>query len=232
MRLPIFFGVDAAVAYALQCLRERRHAFREQGMLDPVDWLEPSILANILGLEYEIVPTIHMANRRGDDVPVGLLDLSRGSIVVSEERGPEVARFTGAHELCHYLYHQGKHEEHWERMYDPNRTRPRKECEADVFAGMFLMPEAMLRARIEANFDSLPIRANDNVLFFLCGNSVDPDPDKLELEYALAKAHTNFRGEHIIPLCQQFKVSVTAMAKELRRLRALSYPVTSYRADL
>ena len=232
MGLPIFLRVEDAVAYALQCLRARRRAFREQGMHDPVDWLEPSRLANTLGLEYEVVPTIHLTDRFGDDVPVGLLDPGRKHVIVSEERGQEVARFTGAHELGHYLYHQGKYQQHWERMYDPNRPRPRKEREADVFAGMFLMPEKMLRARIAANFDSLPIRVNDNVLFFLCGNSFDPDPDKLELEYALAKARTNFRGEHIIPLCQQFKVSVTAMAKELRRLRALSYPVTSYRADL
>lgn len=228
-----FLRVEDAVEYALQCLRERRYAFRKQGLHDPVDWLEPFRLAEVLGLEYKLVPTIHLANLHRDDVPVGLLDLSGKRVIVSEEHGSEVARFTGAHELCHYLLHQRKYKKHWERVFDPNRSRPPEEREADAFAGMFLMPEKMLRSRVEANFCSLPIHVNDNVLYFLSGSSFDPDdPESLELEYALAKAHTNFRGEHIIPLHQQFKVSVTAMAIELRRLKTLSYPVTSYRADL
>lgn len=238
MSLPIFMTVEAAVEYALQRLRERRRIFKEQGLHDPVDWLEPSILARMLGLEYELVPTMHLADRRGSDVPVGLLDLNRRAVVVSEHRGLSAARFTGAHELGHYLYHQGRYRKHWERVYDPTRRRSQAEREADTFAGRFLVPKKLLRARIEANFRvernfcSLPISVNDNVLFHLCGGAFEPDPDNLELEYALAKTHTNFDGEHIVPLYEQFKVSVTAIAIELRRLRVLSYPMTSYRADL
>lgn len=227
-----FLRVEDAVTHALWCLRERRHELRERGLLDPVDWLEPSILAEILGLEYELVPTIHLAERYGKDVPVGMLDLGRKHVVVSEELGPDVARFTGAHELGHYLYHQRKYRKHWERAVDSGRLRTQHEREADVFAGMFLMPKKLLRARVEANFGTWPIHINDNVLFHLCGNSIDPDPDKLELEYALAKAQMNFQREHIVPLYKQFKVSLKPMAIELQRRCAFSYPATSYRADL
>ena len=233
MKLPRFITVEAAAEYAHQLLREHRRSFRKQGLHDPVDWLKPSILTKMLGLEYNLImPTIPLEECHGRDTPVGLLDLVQKCVMVSEELGPDVVRFTWAHELGHYLYHQGKYQKHYERVFNPNRPRPLTEREADKFAALFLMPEPLLRDRIEANFCSLPIYVNDNVLFHLCGSSPDLDSDKLELEYALAKAHTNFRGEHIIPLHQQFKVSVTAMAIRLRELRAISYPMTSYRTDL
>ena len=232
MALLSFIDVESAVEHAHALLWERRHEFRERGLGDLVDWLDPPILAEMLGLKYELVPNIYVAERFTSDAPVGLLDLNESRVVVSEELGPEVARFTGAHELGHYLYHRSKLRQHWERAFDPNRRRPKSEREADLFSATFLMPQRLLLQRIGDSFGPLPLPATDNVQFHLCPHSTDVDADNLDLEYALARARRNFMGMSVVPLHQQFKVSVTAMAIRLEQLRVFSYPTTSYRTDL
>ena len=230
VELPRFFNVDAAVDYAHGLLRRRRHEFKGRGILDPVDWLSPSTLAEMLGLTYEVIPRIDL-DREDGRVALGLLDLSKRSVLVSEEIGLEAARYTGAHELGHALYHQGRVRQHWERELDPAERDP-QEREADQFAARFLMPESLLIRRLRENFSEPPIRIDEKWLYFLLGDQIDLDPQKLDLEYALARSSRNSSYQQIIPLHQQFKVSKKAMAIRLQEIRALSYPVTSYRTDL
>ena len=227
-----FTNVEAAVNHAHVLLRERRHEFRRHGLHDPVDWLDPHMLAEMLGLKYELEPSIRVADRLTRDNPYGLLILNERRCIVSEERGPAVARYTGAHEIGHYLHHQSKLNQHWERSFDSEKPRPLLEREADLFASIFLMPPKLLLQRIEYHFAQRPLRVNDNLQFLLCPNYTDLDPAKLDLEYALARASIDFRRRHIVPLHQQFKVSVKAMAIRLQQLRVFSYPTTSYRTDL
>ncbi len=229
VELPRFFNVDAAVDYAHGLLRGRRHEFKGRGILDPVDWLSPSTLAEMLGLTYEVTPRIHL-DREDGRVALGLLDLSKRSVLVSEI-GLEAARYTGAHELGHALYHQGRVRQHWERELDPAEKDP-QERQADQFAARFLMPKRLLIRRLMENFFEPPVRIDENWLYFLLGDQFDPDPKELDLEYALAKANKNNRDQQIIPLHQQFKVSRKAMAIRLQEIGALVYPVTSYRTDL
>ena len=232
MYLPYFFNVDAAVKYLHDCIRKRRHNLRANGLTDPVEWLHPHISAEILGLSYEVVPQVRVENQTSDRNIAGLLLLNEGRIVISEEQGQDVMRFTAAHELGHYLYHQKHHRQHWERAYDPSKPRSREEREADLFAAMFLMPGSLLFRRVVESFGQPPIVVNDNVLFSLCPNQIDPDSSKLDLECALAGARKDFCGRHIVPLHQQFKVSPKAMAIRLQQLSVLTYPTTSYQTDL
>lgn len=230
VRLPRFISVDAAVDHAHRLLRERRQEFRHRGLSDPVDWLSPPTLAEMLGLTYETTPQIRFEDRADGRVAVGLLDLSKRHVLVSEERGLEVARYTGAHEIGHYLYHQVRVRQHWERELEAAQRDP-LEREADQFAARFLMPEKLLTRRLRDNFGDPPIRIDDQWLYFLLGNQTDPDPKDLDLEYALAKSNKNNYYQQIVPLHQQFKVSQMAMAIRLKELGALLYPVTSYRTD-
>lgn len=229
--LPRFINIDAAVEHARGLLRRRRHEFIDRDLVDPVEWLNPSVLCEMLGLIYKTVPKIHLADRADRRAIVGQLDLSNRSVLVSEERGPDVARYTGAHEIGHFLYHQGRVRQHWEREFEPAQKDP-QEREADQFAARFLMPEKLLIRRLTENFGSPPIRVDENWLYLLLGDQIDPDPKKLDLEYALAKANRDSHYQQIIPLHQQFKVSKQAMAIRLREIQALMYPVTSYRTDL
>lgn len=160
--LPRFIDVDAAVEYAHGLLRRRAHKFRDLGLSDPVDWLDPSTLCEILGLTYETTPKIAFADGR---VALGLLDLSKRRILVSEGRGLEVARYTGAHELGHSLYHQDRTRKHWERELDPAEGDPR-EREANQFAATFLMPRKLLIDRLSRSFFKPPIRVDENWLYF------------------------------------------------------------------
>ena len=231
VELPRFFDINAAVEYAHGLLRGRRREFRDRGLFDPVDWLSPPTLSEMLGLTYEVVPKILFADRPNGRVALGLLDLSKRSALVSEERGLEVARYTGAHELGHYLYHQRRVRRHWERGLDPAEKDP-QEREANQFAARFLMPKSLLTRRLTENFCMPPIRIDESWLYFLLGDQIDPDSKELDLEYALAKANRNTRYQQIVPLHQQFRVSKQAMAIRLQEVRALEYPVTSYRTDL
>lgn len=226
--LPHFINTDAAVKHAHGLLLERRREFRNRGLSDPVEWLSPPVLAEILGLTYETAPKI---DRSAGRPVLGLLDLSKRSILVSEERGLEVARYTGGHELGHALYHQDRVRPHWERGLDPAEKNP-QERDANEFASNFLMPRKELTRRLRASFGELPVRVDDQWLYFLLGDQTDPDPNTLDLEYALAGSSKDIRYKQIVPLHQQFKVSQTAMAIRLREIRALKYPATSYRTDL
>lgn len=228
IRLPCFFHVDAAVAFA------HRHLWRElrdRRVSDHVALLDPSILAEMLGLTYEVMPQIRLEDKVGGGTVVGLLDVGRRSILVSEERGLEVARYTGAHELGHWLYHQNKVKRHWEREFDPDTKDP-QEREADQFAARFLMPRNLLIRRLAENFGQPPIQLDDRWLYFLLGDQPDLDPKDLDVEYALAKSHRSASNDQIIPLNQQFKVSPKAMAIRLQEIGAVVHPSTSYRTDL
>ncbi len=226
--LPRFPNVDAAVGYAHRLVWSRRQEFGGRDVSDYVELLNLPALAGIFGLTYETMPTMPRANGRA---ALGLLDLSKGSVLVSEERGLEVARYTAAHEFGHLLYHQDGVRQHWERELDPAEKDPR-EREANQFAARFLMPKKLLIRRLSKHFDVPPIRMDENWLYHLLGDQADPDPKELDLEYALAKANRNSRDQQIIPLHQQFKVSKQAMAIRLQEVRALEYPVTSHRTDM
>ena len=226
--LPHFIGIDVALEYARGLLRKRVREFRNIGLSDPVDWLNLSTLSGVLGLTCETIPTLPFADGR---VALGLLDIPERSILVSEERGLEVARFTWAHELGHYLYHQDRVKRHWERGLDPAEKNP-QEREANQFASRLLMPKKLLTLRLSMYFSKPPIRVNENWLYFLLGDQTDPDPKRLDLEYALATANKSSGSEPIEPLHQQFKVSKMAMAIRLLEIGALVYPATSYRTDL
>lgn len=233
----IFLRVDWAVGHAHDRLRERRHQFRQSGLIDPVDWLNPPIIAKMLGLTYEVVPHIHLEDRLSRDAPVGLLDLVRRHVLVSEELGLEVARYTGAHEIAHYLLHQHGFEQHFERAVDPTRPRTRREREADQFAAKFLMPEKLVRDRCLQvlalpNDSGFPIKVNDQVSFLLDPNMMDEDRERLGLEFALARLGRDFSNRPIVPLHQQFKVSIKAFAIRLQEIGVFRHPVTSYSTDL
>lgn len=228
--LPPFNNIDAAVKFAHTCLwREYGSEERSDDVPFLVWMLDPSMLAKMLGLTYVPMPEMEVAGIAGHPV-AGQLDLGDRSILVSEERGPAVARFTGAHELGHFLCHRENLRWHWEREFDP-KTKDPQEQEANHFAARFLMPEGPLVLQLTQSFGQLPIQVDEHWLCFLLGDQTDPDPRELDLEYALAGSRTSADRRQITPLHQQFKVSKKAMAIRLQEVGALAYPATSYRND-
>ena len=219
-----FIDVESAVKFIQGRIWKSRRSIWGDDLPEPVDMLDPEVAAALLGWSFESVPEI--PNRNGDrHVEIaGLIDPLRRRIVVSEKLGPEVARFTVAHEIGHCLLHRPTtlHREMSMDARSPT-VRDHKEQEADRFAAEFLMSAKLLRASIEASFGmSPPIFLDENKAFWLdprdYGRLLDVEAEVLAREFAFATCGTNFRGEQIVPLYRQFKVSKKAMAIRLEEL--------------
>lgn len=158
----------------------------------------------------------------------GYVDRDRGEIVVSERLPLEVFRFTGAHELGHWLLHPGQNLFREFPLSDEERfkgTRKTEEREADLFAAEFLMPERLIRSEFEQRF-SVPA---------LIGNEVDERLASLlsmgaggyQRPSVLRKRTARYRAllaatclpingkEPYVSLAQLFRVSPIAMAIQL-----------------
>lgn len=191
--------------------------------------LDPASAARVLGVKYEIYPELgRFGSRSGRFEVAGLIDRSLNAIAVSQRFRPEVMRFTGAHEIGHWLLHSGE-VMHRDRPIDGVRhdrtPRPRNEREADYFAACFLVPRKLLTQAFESTFRTrVPLVLDDSVAFWLCPD--DPEsllrPDVGSLEFALAVASaTSYAGRHVLSLAKQFGVSVTTMAVRLREVRLI-----------
>ena len=193
---------------------------------DPVEMLDPRIAIELLGYEFELVPEISGWPPNKIHALAGEVDPSRKQVTVSEQFGPQSARFTAAHELAHIMLHSGKMFR--ERPIGGPRLNEQNPIEraADKFAAEFLMPKKLLRTRIRDSFGvKPPIVVRDAEAFWLDMDQSEHllrvPPHSNELAFALAKCPRDFNGNGIIPLNDQFKVSTQAMAYRLQELRLI-----------
>ncbi|MGH6881774.1 MAG: ImmA/IrrE family metallo-endopeptidase, partial [Hypericibacter sp.] len=158
----------------------------------------------------------------------GLIDRQANKIAVSRKFPPETMRFTGAHELGHWLMHS-KEVMHRDRpikgLSSDGAARSPREQEADYFAACFLIPKKPLVAAFELAFKTkTPFVFNDTSAFWLCGTDPDSllraDSSSLDRALALASAE-HYAGTHFISLAKQFRVSITSMAIRLKELKLL-----------
>lgn len=66
---------------------------------------EPEAACRVLGLRY--LPDSHLGTY-GGTATAGLLDRANKTVMLSSKQSFEAQRFTGAHEVGHYLLHPGK----------------------------------------------------------------------------------------------------------------------------
>jgi Zn-dependent peptidase ImmA (M78 family) len=193
--------------------------------------LDPRFVSQLLGINFEYQEEL---GRFGDSTGryeiAGSINRSKRTITLALKFPIEVVRFTGAHEVGHWLLHPG------ERMHrdrpikgiaEPRTPRPPIEAEADYFAACFLIPEKLLVTAVEGKFRlRTPITIDDTVAFHLCpsnpGSVLNPDHESLASEVAVASA-TTFNGRHFDSLAQQFQVSISSMAIRLRELHLVSH---------
>jgi Zn-dependent peptidase ImmA (M78 family) len=68
--------------------------------------LEPEIAAHVLGVNFEFHQELILLNRRSSKYEIaGLLDRQARKIAVAEQFPDETVRFTGAHEIGHWVLH-------------------------------------------------------------------------------------------------------------------------------
>ena len=188
---------------------------------------DPAIAARVLHLEYERRERIGSINGVATHEAAGILNRKRGIISISTRFDFAVQRFTGGHEIGHFLLHPELGDTTVHRdlpvfQYGTiNRNRPREDREADYFAACFLAPRDLLIEEFEKRFGPHPLWLNEHVAFHLRGDSASDlfvaPHGALVFPAAVAGAH-KFDRRHFPSLAEHFGISVSAMAIRLREL--------------
>lgn len=199
----------------------------------PLELLEPSIFAHVLGVEY-----IELTALNGQVFPfkgkkfkvAGILDKQSNRIAVSTEFSNKVVRFTAAHEIGHWILHPDEIM-HRDKPLDGssvNEIRPPMEREADFFAGCLLIPRKLLvRAVHELFLTDGPVVFHATNAHQIAPHSADrllvARPETLERELALARCKS-YCNRAFNSLAEIFQVSDIAMALRLKELNLIIWP--------
>lgn len=171
-------------------LRKNRIARLTEGLLRQCDVKKPPVpvkrIAKLLGLELKIEPPLE---GRGEISGILIREEKKAIIGINKEHAITRQRFTIAHEIGHYLLHEGNRI-FVDRGYRVGNLRDSvssegtnlEEIEANTFASRLLIPEHFL--------------AND-----LEGKSIDiEDPGAIEKIKALAKKY------NVSPQAMSFRI--------------------------
>lgn len=223
-------NIEEAARDLLIGMYRQRHILWPGENRPPQEMLEPPDAARHLGIDFRLHDELGRFGNRGSRFETaGVLDRERNIIAVATKFPPEVVRFTGAHEIGHWLLHPGE-VMHRDRpikgLAGSAEPRSRVETEADYFAACFLMPGRVVRDALQAKFrQPVPLVIDDAVAFHLRPDNpeslLEADTGGLERAVAVASA-VSFNGRHFYSLAQQFRVSVTSMAIRLNELHLVA----------
>lgn len=188
----------------------------------PEVMLDPEIAARVLDVSYQVLDQI--PSERNSAEAIGSLDRRRNIIKVSRRFGYANQRFTGAHEIGHYLLHpfEGNRVAHRDLPAAGMRSRraPSEE-EADYFAGCFLAPKRLLTKAFRERFGEEPLHLDDVLAFHLAGDHAQQlmraPTGSLDFAAAVASAQKLDR-RYFQSLTEMFGMSKTALAIRLREL--------------
>ena len=213
----------------IQLWKDRERLFGRPDVR-PEELLEPELAAAVLGVTYEEHDELGRFGFGRDRFEVaGLIDRDQRKIAVSLVfRGAQL-RFTGAHEVGHWLLHPDQIM-HRDRPVDglhlDRAPKPRKEQEADYFAACFLVPQRLATEALAYTFGTAGRFVLDHQTAFL----LRPDnPEYLltagtnswDVAMAVATAKS-YNGRHVKSLAEQFRVSPSTMAIRLRELELVA----------
>lgn len=191
------------------------------GEPSPHAMLTPEIAARVLDVTYEVRDSIGGS--------AGLLDRRTDTIAVSRQFGYAAQRFTGAHEVGHYLLHPftGDRVAHRDLPLNGGFSHGRSpvEREADYFAACYLAPARLLQQAFQVRFGREPLHLDDLVAYHLVGARAQQllRAPTGSLDFAAAVATAQKFDRKMFPaLTEQFGMSVSAMAIRLRELRLVA----------
>lgn len=199
--------------------------------VDPVWLLNPSHAARHLGFDYVEADDLGRFGGGGTRYEVaGSLDRPEKRICVSTRFKPEEIRFTGAHEIGHAVLHPGAVKHRDRPILRPGLSSTKRspiEADADYFGACYLLPERLLRERLQKKFGIVgTLVFDDNVSYFL--NPSDPEElmrdDDVGLRnraFAVARVE-RYGGLKSPSLAQQFGVSLSVLAIRLQELKLVA----------
>ena len=221
----------------LRDLWRRRHLIWDPTPSSPDDIfpLDVRLVAEKgLGIRFEEPEEIRTAaSNPRNAFPVqtaGLIDRNHNRIVVAQEFPLEYRRFTGAHEIAHWLLHPDVTNHRDRPLKGHERLMPSRsqaESEADVFAAELLMPNRYVqRCYLERYGNVMKASALDeDAVFWLSDSSPAGrrpahvgSRGRRHLSMCIATC-ASYGGRHFAPLTERFGVSPTAAAIRLEELR-------------
>jgi len=210
----------------LRILEQLGELFPGRTEISLVEILDPAIAARVLEIRYEQPYELRLSGLQATRSEVaGLINRQAKKIAVATKFPVETARFTGAHEIGHWLLHPNEimHRDRPIRgLSVESYSRPRFEREADYFSACFLVPRKRLLKAFQTTLrTNVPFIFDDNTSFMLCPNDAESllraEEGSLDRALALASA-TSYAGRHFNSLASQFGVSVTTMAIRLKEV--------------
>ena len=178
----------------------------------------------------EIPPTVAVSPPAVPVETAGFVDRRQNRIVVAQKFQNDYRRFTGAHEIGHWLlhpdltYHRDRPLKGHERLHP---RRPREEREADIFASELLMPSKYFRRCFQSRFgDPICISdLDDDTMFWL--STGNPYSDHVPNFTSRGKRYVAmtvavcsvFANRHFDSIAVHFGVSPTAAAIQLEELK-------------
>jgi len=204
--------------------RERRFAL---GVPRIPEIFDPRNVADYCGLEYEFRSSIGAERGSGFEA-AGVISRERMTISLSTQFSYEVQRYTGAHEIGHYILHPhiGDRAVHRDRPTDGgNFNKPQIEREADYFAACLLMPRRAVENEFEARFGTKkPLALTETVAFHLgADGNVLFSSRRGSLTFARAVARaTKFDTNRFVSIAEFFFFFFSAMAIRLEELKLVS----------
>lgn len=210
---------------------DRRAHFWPGRQPHPLEVLDPQTAARVLGVDLQYFHELSFALPQQRFATAGLLDRPNNKIAIARCYGSEIALFTAAHELGHFLLHKEKLVLHRDMPISGLDQVPADplEREANYFAGVYLMPTEFLTKVFKARFGSAPFVFDHAAAHYLRPGDVasllHPYPGSRARSVALASAQTYAGRAFGSSLAQFFKVSVASMAIRLRELEIVQdYP--------
>lgn len=198
--------------------------------IDPFRLLDPRVGIEYLGYKLIEVDSLGVHNIYGKETEVaGEVDSESQQVLISRRFGPEIRKFTAAHELGHIaLDHLGADVLHRDipvTRQSGKLALPKIEREANAFASEYLMPERLVRQEFDSRFKTQSFSVNESTAFAL-SSKLSADEvirlanDRNALAELLATS-INYDGEYFASLSEQFGVSKTAMAIRLTELNVV-----------
>jgi len=201
--------------------------------VDPVWLLNPEHVARLLGFEFiECEDLGSFGNGRDHFVVAGCIDRPEKRICVSTSTRftAHEIRFTGAHEVGHAVLHPhaARHRDRpLSRFGSSVNRRDAIESEADYFASCYLLPEKLVRERLERKFQVKgKLVVDENISYLLNPSDSEEllrDDDIGRRMRALAVASVErFCGVRSASLAGEFDVSPSVMAIRIEELGLVS----------
>ena len=221
-----YADIDREVTRLQRELWKHRLTLLGRDPVDPLDAIDPALAARVLGYEFVVQQELGRFGDRSNRFEIaGMIDRPRNKIAVAMKFGPQVQRFTAAHEVAHAMLHPAEvmHRDlPVKGVAEARQPRKPVEREADFGGACLLIPAKQLRKIFQENFGvANGFRFDDDAAFWL--SPTDPEPllygSAATLDRALALARApSYGGRRIVRLDSFFKVSPTSMAIRIEQL--------------